>query len=149
MGFLDRFRRDKPMTDAELNERSEVDGIKYRDLQVVASLQHHGATLTLPRQLVFFLYFADASTARTVDGEFVRRGFNVRSVEGEEEYRMHVPESRYPWAVIAERYDKALVPNFLRETIDLCEELAEKYGGEYDGWEAGLDEEQMKALKRG
>jgi hypothetical protein len=147
MGFLDRFKRDRPMSDAELNERSKVDGIKYRDLQVVGALMQQGANLELPRHTLFFLYFPDDATARAVDAEFVRRGFQVRPAQGDTEYRMHIPEARFPFAVIAERHDKALIPDFLRETVDLCEELAAAHGGEYDGWECGPDEEQRAAHK--
>ena len=40
------------------------------------------------------------------------------------------------WMVFV-RGRSPLVPDFLRETVDLCEQFAATYGGDYEGW-AGL-----------
>lgn len=149
MGFLDRFKRDRLMTAAELSERSKVDGIKYRDLQVVEQLARQGADLLLPRHTLFYLYFASEDMARAAAGKLVSHGLTAQ-VRGPEFYGdSWKPDAPNPWGVVAESRDKALIPDFLRDMSDLCEGLADGLGGEYDGWEAGLDDVQRAAHQRG
>lgn len=145
MGFLDRFKRDKPMNAAELGERSKVDGIKYRELQVVAQLVKMGADLKAPRHTLFFVYFATEAAARTAANKLESRGLTAQ-VRGPEFYGDTMqPADPFKWGVVAESPDTPLIPDFLRDTVDLCEALADELGGEYDGWEAGPDLEQSAA----
>jgi hypothetical protein len=46
------------------------------------------------------------------------------------------------------RRDRALIPDFLRETDAVCTQLAADFRGEYDGWEAGTTDAEAAALKR-
>lgn len=139
MGLLDRLRKDKPMTDAELDERSKIDGIKYRDLQLVGQLSQMGADLHAPRHVLFYLYLPDEATARAAVEDLRAAGLDSDSPGPNEEYHAEHPGEPVLWPVIAESRDRALIPDFLRETTDLCGEIAAAHGGEYDGWEAGIN----------
>lgn len=129
--FKKHKRDDRPMTPAELMERSKVDGIRYRDLQVVAQLEKLGYNLNAPRHVLFYLYFPGKDQAETAAEALRARGHQV----GLREPRTAILD----WAVVAESRDRALIPDFLRDTVDFCEDLAKKHGGRYDGWEAGPD----------
>lgn len=142
MGLFSRKDKDdRPMTDAELNERSRVDGIRFKELQVVAQLMKIGADLKAPRHTLFYLYFPDEASAAPVAEALRGAGLSAEVKEPWEKVR--------EWAVIAECRDRALIPDFLRDTVDLCEELAAAHGGEYDGWEAGMTEAEAAARKKG
>jgi len=55
-----------------------------------------------------------------------------------------VPSHDIPeWMLFIRGYRVALLPDFLRETVDMCEELASKHGGQFEGW-AGLFAEAGK-----
>jgi len=143
MGLLDRFRKERPMTEAELNERSKVDGIKYLDLQVVGSLMDHGADLQAPREVIFYLYLPDAASAERAAVPLRAAGLDVDLPGPNEEYHAENPELPRHWPIIATSQDRALIPDFLRETTDLCAAVAAEHGGEYDGWEAGLNPQEV------
>src|SRR5829696_2828430 len=51
------------------------------------------------------------------------------------EVREPLPEYPESWAVVCETHT-VLTPEFIRETVDLFEDLARRHGAEYDGWEA-------------
>jgi len=139
MGLLDRFRKDRPMTAEELDERSQVDGIKYRDLQLVGQLTQMGADLNAPRHVLFYLYLPDAAAAERAAAALRAAGLQTESPGPNEAYQAEHPEEPVTWPVIAESRDRGLIPDFLRETTDLCAEVAAANDGEYDGWEAGLN----------
>jgi hypothetical protein len=145
MGFLDRFKKDRPMTEAELEERTKVDGIKYRDLGVVSQLMQHGADLMAPREVIFYLYLPDADSAERAASPLRAAGLEVSLPGPNEEYLAEHPEAPRQWPVIAKSFDRALIPDFLRETTDLCADVAAEHGGEYDGWEAGLNADEVGA----
>ena len=128
------------MTADEMNERSKVDGIRYKELQVVAQLAQLGADLRAPPHTLFFLYFPDEASSAPVAEVLRGRGLEANVREPSKEIT--------EWAVIAESRDHALIPDFLRDTVDLCEELAERHGGTYDGWEAGLTDAEAAAHKK-
>lgn len=127
------------MTADDLNQRSRVDGIRYKELEVVAQLVKLGADLRAPRHALFFLYFADEASSAPVAEALRGAGLSAEVKEPWEKIR--------EWAVIAESRDRALIPDFLRDTVDLCEELAAAHGGTYDGWEAGLTDAEAAARK--
>jgi len=131
------------MTAAELEERSKVDGIKYRDLEVVGALMQHGADLRAPREVIFYLYLPDADSAERAAAPLRDAGLDVDLPGPNEEYYAEHPEQPRQWPVIARSFGRALIPDFLRETTDLCADVAEQHGGEYDGWEAGLNADEV------
>lgn len=128
--FSHKSKDDRPMTPDELHERSKVDGIRFKDLQVVAQLMKMGADLRAHRDTLFYLYFPTEAATVPVADVLSGRGFSVTVREPSKDVA--------DWAVIGQRADRALIPDFLRETVDLCEKLAATYDGTYDGWEAGL-----------
>ena len=139
MGLFSRKdKEDQPMTPEELNERSEVDGIRFKELQVVHQLVQIGADLRAPRDTIFYLYFPSEDATAPVAEVLQGLGFSVDVREP--------LKGGADWAVVAQRDDLALIPDFLRTTVDVCEELAAKHGGEYDGWEAGLTADEAAGL---
>jgi Regulator of ribonuclease activity B len=144
MGIFGESKRDRdnePMTADELMTRSRVDGIFYRDLQVVAQMMQMGADLKAPRELVFYLYFTAEAAARAAASDVVNLGLAVE---------VNPPaEHNNRWCVKATSEGRAIIPDFLRDTIDACTEISEQHGGEYDGWEAGITPAEAAALKKG
>ena len=115
MSFLDRIRYHRPPKSPE-----EADRLALRQLEM------RGADLSKPRHLIHFLLFADEGDARTAEEEIGegrgRRGSSLRrrrSLNG----RCGSTESGSWSQTIA-----AFRAQF--------EQLAERHGGEYDGWEA-------------
>lgn len=114
-------------------------GLKHRDLQTIVHLEALGGDVRVPRHLIFYLYFSEKSGAKASARALRHHGFSVG---------VHEPWEKIPkWAVIAERRDRALLPVFLHETTLLCERLATRHNGEYDGWEAGITEEEKEARR--
>jgi hypothetical protein len=137
MGILDDLKGLGPLTPERLLERSEVDGIRYRDLQAVGQLQKMGAVVEAPRRSSFRFSFPDKDHAHAVAGALREHGLEVR---------MGAPSDETPrWEVVGESRGRALIPGFLRDTIDLCEGLATTHDGAYDGWEANLTDAEASA----
>ncbi|MBN2176974.1 MAG: ribonuclease E inhibitor RraB [Demequinaceae bacterium] len=135
MGILDDL---KDLDPEKLLDRSEVDGIRYRDLRAVGQLEKMGAALETPRRSTFRLSFTDKDPAHTVALALREKGLEVR---------MGAPGEESPqWSVVGEARGRALIPGFLRDTIDLCEALASTHDGEYIGWEANLTDEEFAAV---
>jgi hypothetical protein len=135
MGILDDL---KDLDPEKLLERSEVDGIRYRDLRAVGQLEKMGAVLETPRRSTFHLSFPDKEPAHAVALMLREKGFEVR---------MEAPGEESPkWSVVGEARGRALIPGFLRDTVDLCEELAGSHNGEYVGWEASLTDEESAVV---
>ena len=147
MGFLDRFRRDRPLSDAELDERSEVDGIKFRDLQILGQLTQMGADLKAPRHTIFYSYFPAQATGTAAADALRAEGFAVTVGPLPVEFLAEHPEAPNPWRVTAERKDRALVPDFLRDSVDRCAAIASEFGGQYDGWECGLTDAEAAVVE--
>jgi hypothetical protein len=126
MGLFTRRRRDDQPVDPD--ERSPQLGIKYKDLMVLGQLQQHGADLTQPRHVIYFCYAPSADVARAMGDEARTRGFDIEVGE---------PLPGYPddWPVRCET-TTVLRPEVVRDNTDFFEDLAARYGGEYDGWEA-------------
>ncbi len=137
--FSQKDKDDRPMTPDELNERSKVDGIRFKELQVVAQLSRMGADLRAPRDAIFYLYFPAEEAAAPAAEVLQGLGFSVEVREP--------LDSGDPWGVVARRDDLALIPDFLRTTVDVCEDLAARHGGEFDGWEAGLTAAEAAAVR--
>lgn len=111
------------------DKRVEPHGLRAADADQLAALAARGADPAAPRESEFFLSFrsdvgakgaADALRSRRVASELVEPSHDV-------------PE----WMVFV-RGRQPLIPDFLRDTVDLCEELAQTYKGDYEGWAALL-----------
>ncbi len=105
------------------------------DAEQLDALAARGADLSAPRESEFFLSFTSEPKVRAAADELRAMRVTHELVEPSH----YVPE----WMLFIRGFRKPLVPDFLRETIDLCERLASKHGGEYEGW-AGLLTDQEK-----
>lgn len=128
MGIRDLFRKGPALTD-----RSKVDGIFYQDLQVCEQLVKHGLPLNKPVHSLFYLYFPTQAAADAAAGVLRARGLTTTVREPWEEGDVKVTD----FGVVAESRTHALIPDYLRDTVDACMAVAAEHGGEYDGWEAG------------
>ena len=119
----------KPKEEAvDLNERSPQLGIKFKDLLVMSNLMGQGADLTKARHALYYLYFPNAGTA----GEAARAGEGAGYACAVRE----VVERPGEWSVVCERHDAILDPNAVNAADDLFQRLADRLGGQFDGWEA-------------
>ena len=115
--------------------RTEPYGLWAADADQLAAFVSRGAIAESPRESEFFLSFTSDVKAKAAADELRSRRVPYELVEPSHD----IPE----WMVFL-RGRSPLVPDFLRETVDLCEQVAATYGGEYEGW-AGLltDEEKI------
>jgi len=127
MGLLRRRRDDEPV---DMNARSPQLGIKYKDLAVLHQLMTAGADLSTTRHVVYYSYAASEAVARAMATEAEAREFSAAVRE---------PLPQYPgqWSVVCETH-AVTSPDFVRESDDFFQELADRHGGEYDGWEASV-----------
>jgi hypothetical protein len=127
--FVRLFRRrdDEP---ANPDERSPQLGLKFKDLAVLGQLTDAGADLAESRHLVYYSYAPSDEVGRAMMVEAESNGFNA-------EVREPLPDFPGRWAVICETHAVAS-PDFVRGADDFFEDLAERHGAEYDGWEASV-----------
>lgn len=135
------------MSEEELDGRSQVDGIKYRDLQILGQLTQMGADLKAPRHTVFYAYYPAEATATAAADALRAEGFAVTVSPLPEDFLREHPEAPNPWRVTAERRDRGLIPDFLRESVDRCAAVADEFGGHYDGWECGLTDAEAAMVE--
>jgi len=110
------------------------------DAEHMAALEAKGADMTAPRESEFFLSFTSDVKAKAAADELRSRRVRHELVEPSHD----VPE----WMVFI-RGRGPLVPDYLRETVDLCEEFASKYKGDYEGWAALLTDDEKDASDPG
>jgi regulator of RNase E activity RraB len=101
--------------------------ISIRDREVLNALREHGDALTQPREIVHWAYFP-TSASRTLFVDASRRmGFEINGTsdpnEKSREFGARVSHVDIPGEEIIERVAASL------------SELAERCGGDYDGWE--------------
>jgi regulator of RNase E activity RraB len=92
------------------------------------------ADLSKPRLVEHFLYVPSREAGEQAAEELVSRGYtaNIREADGE--------GGLAPWLVLASQ-TAVVNEESVREARELLEGLAERHGGEYDGWGAEADEE--------
>ena len=115
--------------------RTEPFGLWAADAEQLAALAARGAVVEDPRESEFFLCFTSDVNAKAAADELRSRRVRYELVEPSHDIT--------EWMVFV-RGRAPLAPDFLRETVDLCEQFAATYGGEYEGW-AGLLTEAEKA----
>jgi hypothetical protein len=118
-------RDDEPV---DMNERSPVTGLRFKDIAVLASLVDAGADLEVPRHVLYYLYFTSEALARQAAIDAATDAFTAEVRE---------PLENFPdqWLVLAERQAVTTI-DFVRWADDKFQAIADTYGGEYDGWEA-------------
>ena len=109
------------------------------DRRVLAVMVSHGADLSKPAQTIHFLYFKSLNAANAAASELRDSGY--------QNVRVHHAPTKSIWkrlfgpkefSCIAET---RAVPSeaAVFATTDLMNQLANKYGGDYDGWEASIE----------
>lgn len=127
MGLLSRFLDKRPV---DLDERSPELGLKLGDMLVLQQLIEAGGDPRAPRHVVYYLYFDREDRARAAEADASDGGFDVD---------VRSPDASGQWAVVCERHDYVLDPETVRDNSDFFDGLAERYAGEYDGWEASVN----------
>jgi hypothetical protein len=122
-------RKKKDEEEVDLNDRSPQLGVKYKDLILLGQLLQQGADLTKSRHALYYLYFGDR--ARADAGADHGRGAGYTCTVRE-------PLPQYPdqWSLVCERPDAVLDPPGVIAADDLFQGIADRFGGEFDGWEA-------------
>ena len=127
MFLFNRKKKDDEPVDP--NERSPQLGVKYKDLQLLGQLMQQGADLTKPRHALYYLYFTSRGAAEAGAEESRTAGYTC-------EVRDPLPEYPGQWSLVCERSDAVLDPNGVIAADDLFQGMADRLGGEFDGWEA-------------
>ncbi|MDD2337285.1 MAG: ribonuclease E inhibitor RraB [Geobacteraceae bacterium] len=109
------------------------------DKEVLAAMASHGADLSKPAHTIHYLYFKSIEKAHSAAEELRSAGY--------QNLRVHRAPTASIWKLlfgpkefscIAEAH---AVPSetAVFETTDSMNELAAKYEGDYDGWEASIE----------
>jgi hypothetical protein len=103
------------------------------DLLVLAELQKNGANLSQPRDLVHYLYVPSQDAAEKAADELRGLGYTAEAKPAAGVQ----PDDSNPWLVLA-NFDAVVDQERVRWERARFDELAAKYRGDYDGWEAAL-----------
>jgi Regulator of ribonuclease activity B len=107
-------------------------------LRVLDHMQQHGADLSKPAHVLFYLYFKSLDQSKAAADQLYTEGYKAAFHQTRPAslwQRFFGPKS---FSCIAET---RMVPSEsnLSAAIDRMEALAAKFGGEYDGWEASIE----------
>ena len=127
---MNLFRRkkkdDEPL---DPNERSPQLGVKYKDLQLLGQLMKQGPDLSKARHALYYLYFPSSSRADAGANEGRAAGYTC-------EIREPLPQYPDQWLLLCERPDAVLDPAGVIAADNLFQGIADRFAGEFDGWEA-------------
>lgn len=122
--------------------RIEPYGLYAADAAQLDALVARGGDIGGQRESEFFLSFASERRLRAAADD-VRLARRDQALHHEVVEPSHdVPE----WMLFVRGYGQPLVPDFLRETIDYCLDLASRHGGTYEGWAGLLTPEEKDRL---
>lgn len=129
MGFRRFFSRKNDVPE-QSGTTEHFESVEEGDRMIVDQLRDLGANLSLPREVLHYVYVPTESAAAAASAELRKAGFTtqVRPAAG--------PPGPNPWLVVATVEEIVSVESarIARETLTA---LATTHGGEYDGWEAG------------
>jgi regulator of RNase E activity RraB len=102
------------------------------DQMVLSRLEEMRSDLSKPRHSIHYFYFEDEPNAEAAAKELKKMGFNAATCE------LLETSNGLKWPVKAEQISviNEDVINALRGPLT---EIAERHGGDYDGWEAQID----------
>jgi len=106
-----------------------MDAAKRANERVLYHLRRLGADVSKPREVEFFIYIPTEEGAYRVAAELQKEGYDVQVDLGAKGER---------WLCFA---TKTIVPSLdeINRIGDHFTELAESYGGNYDGWGTGVE----------
>jgi regulator of RNase E activity RraB len=105
------------------------------DAAVISELKKAGSDLTREASVIHYLYLPSQEAAHEAAAALCRRGFTTAISEPENAAANTEPGGG--WGVLA--LEKAIPSALhLRTVRRIFTALAEKYGGDYDGWEASI-----------
>jgi hypothetical protein len=134
MGFRRFFSR--RANELKANEPGPVESTEHfesvedGDRMIVQQLRGLGANLSLPREVLHYLYLPTEPAAAAASEELRKAGFTTKISPAAG------PTGPNPWLVLATTEEIVSVESarVARETFTA---IAATHGGEYDGWEAG------------
>lgn len=126
MGFLSKLTGG--------DKRVDPYGLWEADAKQLERFVANGAVIASPRDSEFSVTFKNEDRARAAAEEL-----GEARVSGELVEPSHGVDE---WAIIIYGRDQPLVPDFLRETVDLAKGIAQSHKGEYEGWAAMFTEEE-------
>ena len=127
MPLFGRKKADEEPVDPEA--RSPELGVKYKDLLLMGQLIQQGADLHQPRHALYYLYFSSREAAESGAADGGAAGYTC-------EVRDPMPQYPDQWSLVCERPDALLDPPGVIAADDLFQGIADRLGGEFDGWEA-------------
>lgn len=116
------------------NKRVDPYGLLEEDAKQLERFVANGAALASPRDSEFSVTFKKEDDARAAAKEL-----RQARVVGELVEPSHGVDE---WGILIYGRDQPLVPDFLRETVDLARSIAQSHNGEYEGWAAMFTEEE-------
>jgi hypothetical protein len=88
-----------------------------------------GADLKKPRHALYYLYFTSREVAEAGSTDAQAAGYAC-------EVREPMPQYPGQWSLVCQRDDAILDPAGVIAADNLFQEIADRHGAEYDGWEA-------------
>jgi regulator of RNase E activity RraB len=122
------FRRRE--RELDLEDRSPQLGLRVKDLLVLDGLIKAGADLRESRHALWHLYASAEPAARAIAAEAAEAGYEVT-------VREPLEGVSPTWSVVCETR-VVTTPEVVRAADERFHAIAERHGGTYDGWEAGV-----------
>lgn len=117
--------------------RIDPHGLFKADAEQLARLEGRGVDPAAPREIEFAVCFSDQPSADAAAASL--RGDRVR-------HEVVLPSHDIPeWTIMLVSRNQPLLPDFLRERVDLCTALADAHKGQYEGWVALLTDQEKAA----
>ena len=129
MGLFRKKPKDGDVVD--MHARSPNTGLRYKDIALLGQMAKGGADLAQPRHVLYYLYFPTADGAEAAAAAAREAGYTA-------EVRNPMPEYPGQWTLVCERPDAVLSVEYVRSADDLFQGLADRLGGDFDGWEASM-----------
>jgi len=126
--FRKKRKDDQPI---DLEARSELSGLKNKDILLMGQMVQAGADLNQPRHALYYLYFDTQDAADRAAARATAAGYDA-------DVREPLPEYPGQWSLVCDRHDALLDVEGVKAADDLFQGIADDLGGEFDGWEASL-----------
>jgi regulator of RNase E activity RraB len=127
---VDRFKR--PYEREGYEVMGQYGDPSEGDQKILEQLVESGADLAKARHVIHYLYFASKADAETAADELRRDIYTAKVGNSAAE-----ANSEFPWVLIAERMG-VVDEKTTDDERTLMTDIAERYSGDYDGWEASM-----------